>query len=394
MTLLLIFVTCALLVIALTMLMNVFVFPRLRASDTPATTPLVSVLIPARNEAAIIAQTVRKWQQQTYANYEVIVLDDNSDDDTATLARTAGATVITGKPLPAGWSGKSWACHTLSQAANGEILLFTDADVQWQPQALSGVIAQMQRTDVDLFTVWPTQQTETLPERLTVPLMALVILGYLPIVMTHYTPFSMFAAANGQCMAWRRNAYESIGGHQIVANNVLDDVTMARAAKAAGFSLRMADGNRLVQTRMYHDWQSVRDGFAKNILAGYGNSVFALLAATIFHWLLFIVPWLLLCVPDYRGWASLLIMLGISVRALSAAYTHQRVQDALLMPISALLMTVIAAQSIYWHYTGGPRWKGRTLSSDAETDHATAQPTKKDTSSWNPPSSSAQASAD
>ncbi len=386
MSYLLILIMWALVIIALTLLMNVFIFPRLQRTTPPADAPSVSVLIPARNEAAVIQQTIRKLKQQTYPNYEMIVLDDDSDDDTAHLARKAGARVITGEPLPPGWSGKNWACHLLSQAASGKILVFTDADVQWQPDALSAVVHQMQAADVDLFTVWPTQQTDTLPERLTVPLVALAILSYLPVIMTHYSPFALFAAANGQCMAWKRRAYEAVGGHRRVADTVLEDVTLARAARKAGFSVRMADGNHLIQTRMYSDWQTVRDGFAKNILAGYSNSVFALLLATVFHWLIFLLPWALLLTDEYRRWGIVLITMGLLIRMLSAAFTRQRLRDAFFMPVSVLLMTVIAFQSIRWHLTGGPRWKGRTLPNpnDNQTDNT----------QWNPSSSSAQASAD
>jgi chlorobactene glucosyltransferase len=386
MSYLLIAITWALVIIALTIIMNVFIFPRLKHTSPPENAPRVSVLIPARNEAAVIAKTVRKLQQQTYPDYEIIVLDDDSDDHTADLARSAGARVIAGEPLPPGWGGKNWACHLLSQAATGDILVFTDADVRWQPDALTAVVHQMQSRNIDLFTVWPTQHTKTPAERLTVPLVALAILGYLPVVMTHHSPFAMFAAANGQCMVWRRDAYHKVGGHQAVADTVLEDVTLARLARKAGFSLRMADGNRLIQTRMYSNWQTVRDGFAKNILAGYGNSVLALIAATIFHWLIFLFPWALLLTEAYRLWGIVMIAMGLTVRMLSAAFTHQRLRDAFLMPVSVLLMTIIAFQSIYWHYTGGPRWKGRTLP-NPNTSHT-------DNTPWNPSSSSAQASAD
>jgi chlorobactene glucosyltransferase len=110
---------------------------------------------------------------------------------------------------------------------------------------------------------------------------------------------------------------------------------------------------------MYQDWPTVRDGFAKNILAGYG-SVPALIGASFLHWLVFLAPYSLLW-TEYRLWAGLLIAAGLGIRALSAWFTKQRILDAVLMPVSVLLMTIIAARSLYWHYTGGTRWKGRQL---------------------------------
>jgi len=384
------FITGALIGITVMMISNVLFFPRLEQRTRPAQQPFVSVLIPARDEAAVIAKTISKHLKQSYTNFELLILDDSSSDATAEIASQAAQAdnrlqVISGKPLPDGWMGKSWACHQLAQMAAGQILVFTDADVQWQPDALSALIAQMQTTDVDLYTIWPTQQTDSWSERLVVPLMAFAILGYLPVIMTHYSPVPVFAAANGQCMAWKRASYFKTGGHQAVAGNVLDDVTLARIAKQNRFSLRMADGANLIQTRMYRDWCSVRDGFAKNILAGYGNSVFALAAASLFHWLLFILPYILLFMPQYRIWAVALILLGVGTRALSAAFTKQRVADAILMPFSVLLITRIATRAIHWHYSGGPHWKGRNLNHNQE-----------EISQWNenPSSSSAQALVD
>lgn len=357
-----------LLVFTCIMIMNLLIFPRVQDDITPDSTPFVSILIPARNEADVIERTVRHLLAQSYEHFEVLILDDASDDGTGDLARNAshGDTrlrIISGEPLPAGWMGKSWACQILGQQASGEILVFTDADVIWQPNALAGVLAEMQSADVDMVTVWSTQITKTFAERVIVPNIAMAILGYLPTVMVHYSPFSMFAAANGQAMAWRSDVYHALGGHEVVANNVLDDVTMAKVAKKNGYRIRMMDGNGQVLTRMYDDWRSVRDGFAKNILAGYGG-VFPLLMGIVLHWLIFMMPYVLLFLPNYRLMGVVLLLAGFSLRAVSAFFTHQRVLDTIFMPITVVLFTIISAQSIYWHYTGGPIWKGRKLGKD------------------------------
>lgn len=374
MILLILFITCALLVISLIAVMNVLLFPRLGTAQRVSTEklPLVSVLIPARNEALHIAGTVRALLEQDYPYFEVIVLDDDSTDGTAEITRSAGdgdsrLAVIQGKPLSAGWLGKNWACHQLARTASGDIFIFTDADVHWHQGALRAVINAMQITDTDLLTVWPTQITLTWSERLIVPLMSLVILGYLPVIGVHHTRFSALAAANGQCMAWRRDSYDIVGGHVPVRDNVLEDVTLARMVKQSGLHLCMMDGNQLISCRMYTGWTGVRDGYAKNILAGYGNSVFLLLLAALFHWGLFLFPWIWLAggenlAEGWPTWPLALIALGLLVRMLTAAFTRQRILDGLAMPLSVLLMTRIALQSIWWHYRyGGPRWKDRTV---------------------------------
>ncbi|MCX7669869.1 MAG: glycosyltransferase family 2 protein, partial [Anaerolineae bacterium] len=286
MTFVALFVTVVLLGMLGITLSNLLLFPRLTQTQPLAPGPQlpassfrsVSILIPARNEAAVIGETVRRMLAQTYPRFELIVLDDGSTDGTAEVARAAAAgdarlRVIAGEALPSGWAGKNWACHQLAQAAQGDWLLFTDADTVWAPGALAAVVAEAERTRADLLTVWPTQITVTWAERLVVPLMALVVIGYLPVFMVHYTPWSPFAAANGQCLLFRRRAYEAIGGHAALKGDVLEDVKFARRIKAHRLRLRMADGNGLVSCRMYTDWPGVRDGYAKNILSGYGGSL-------------------------------------------------------------------------------------------------------------------------
>jgi chlorobactene glucosyltransferase len=370
----LLFVTLALSTIALIAIASAITFPRLRAASVSGHQPQVSILIPARNEAAVIGQTVRRLLAQTCSHFEIIILDDNSTDNTAAIARAAGnddprLKILAGTPLPPGWLGKNWACHQLAQAASGEWLIFTDADGIWSPHALAALLAEIQHTQADLLTIWPTQHTVTWGERLVVPLMALVVIGYLPLPLVHHTPWSSFAAANGQLLAFRREAYQAVGGHTAVRGEIVEDIILARLVKKQGLRLRMADGAGIISCRMYQNWPEVRDGYAKNIIAGYGNKVIWLILATIFHWLIFLVPWLWLALgwldnslPGWPLWPLILIGLGVGVRMLTAAVTRQRLADALLMPVSALLMTRIAFQAIWWRWRyGGPRWKGRTL---------------------------------
>ena len=373
-------VAVVLLVFGLTALLNVLTFPRLSApvaaaTDAPASAALgrISVCIPMRNEVDGIARTVRAWRAQTHSNFELLLLDDQSTDGThaAALAAAAGdvrVRVLAGLPLPAGWLGKNYACQQLADAAQGSILVFTDADVTWEPMALAALANAMQALNADLLTVWPTQQTDTWAERLLVPLMALAVLAYLPLLAVHYLPWPVFAAANGQCLAFRRTAYLRSGGHAAVRANIVEDMAFAYAIKHNRLQLRMADGNSLMRTRMYTSWSTVRDGFAKNIRAGHGGTA-ALLLSTLLHCAVFVLPlvWLLLGwlapLPGYPLLALLLCALGIGVRALTAAFSRQRVWDALLMPLSALLMTVVALRALQWHWRGGANWKGRTYAS-------------------------------
>ncbi|HNT75309.1 MAG TPA: glycosyltransferase [Anaerolineae bacterium] len=359
--------------IAAIAIVNVLTFPRLDAAPPPPTFPLVSLLVPARNEAAGIAETVRRLLAQDYPCYELLLLDDHSTDGTADVARAAAGAdarlrLLQGAPLPTGWQGKSWACHQLAEAAHGELLVFTDADVAWEPGALARLVGEMQRRGSDLQTVWPTQITVTWGERLIVPLLAFVIVGYLPVLAVHHIPWSIFAAAIGQCLAFRRSAYHAIGGHAAVRASIMDDMAFAKAIKQRRLKLRMADAAGLIRCRMYRHWTEVRDGFAKNILAGHSHSLLLLLLSWAFHWLVFLAPWVWLGLgwlggpPGWPLWPLCLIGLGVGVRAISAALSRQRLADALWLPVSVILMARIATQAIAWKVRhGGVYWKGRLV---------------------------------
>jgi len=362
----------ALLVILAMMLLNSITFPRLSAAPQPAETPLVSLLVPARDEASVIGETVRRLLAQGYENIELLVLNDASSDGTGDIARQAASgdprfRIIDGSWLPAGWIGKNWACHQLAELARGDVLVFTDADVRWEPGALTALVGLLQRHAAGMAAVFPTQVMVTWPERLVVSLLMMVIMGYLPEIAVRLAPYPSLAAANGQCVALCRLVYDAIGGHSAVRDKIVEDVALARLVKRHEQRLVMMLADRLIHTRMYTGWAEVRDGFAKNIVAGHGGWL-GLLGSMLFHWLIFLLPWLWLvlgwAVPLGPGWpwfSLSLIALGIGVRALSAFVTRQSVGDALLMPISTLLMTIIACRALLWHFSGGVHWKDRVI---------------------------------
>jgi len=354
-----------LIVIALVAILNALTFPRLKTAKKLEKQPWVSILIPMRDEAQRVGATIQTLLAQDYPHFEIILLDDQSSDGSADVARCAakGDTrlkVINGMPLPEGWLGKNWACHQAAQHAQGDLMLFSDADVRWHPQALSALISQAERTKADLLTCWPTQQTVTWGERLTVPLMAFTILAYLPVLAVHHLPCRVFSAAMGQCLLFRRATYEQIGGHVAVRQRVVEDMAFAYAVKRARLRLRACDANGMLHTRMYFNWREARNGFAKNILAGHGNSVLFLLFSTLFHWWLFVVPWAL-ALFELSWQYALFGALGILTRMLTAVISRQRAADALLLPVSVVLMTVIAAQSLWQHWRGRAEWKGRQI---------------------------------
>jgi chlorobactene glucosyltransferase len=260
-------VAFALIILLMTALLNALTFPRIRLYNSPTPTQdiatqdetIISILIPARNEAAVIHETIRAHCASPMLNLEIILLDDGSTDGTAQVALDAAQgdprfRIINGTPLPPGWLGKNWACHQLSEAASGDRLIFSDADVQWGPGAHAALLETADHHQADMLSVWSTQRTETPAERLVVPLMALAIIGYLPEIMVRFSPLYVFAAANGQVLLFRRAAYDALGGHASVKDKIVEDVTLARNTKKLGRKLVMVDGSGRITCRMYQGW--------------------------------------------------------------------------------------------------------------------------------------------
>jgi hypothetical protein len=325
------------------------------------TAPLrVSLLVPARNEAATLPGTLPALLAQ--GADEVIVLDDASTDATASVIEAARALpggerlrLLAGAPLPLGWSGKNWACHQLAAAAQGDVLIFTDADVTWYPEALAAVTEAMQAEDADLFTLWPRQRCVTLGERALVPLVDLLLLANLPHPLVRALPFASLAAGNGQLMAWRRSAYAAVGGHAAVAREVLEDVRMAQRAKRARLRLTLRLGGALVVTRMYRSGGEAVAGFAKNVLAAAGGAPAALLAIWIANVAAYALPWLLAW-SDARWWP--LALAGVALRSVSDLKSGRGPQDALLQPFAPVALTPVIARALARR--GGYVWKGRS----------------------------------
>jgi chlorobactene glucosyltransferase len=221
----------------------------------------------------------------------------------------------------------------------------------------------------DMLTIFPTQLTVSWAERLTVPLMNFAILAYLLELLVRKLPAISLAAANGQVLLFQKEIYRELGGHKRVRAEIIEDVKLARQVKGLGYRLVIGLGHGMIKARMYTGWNSVREGFGKNILAGYGNQPIFLLLSTLFHLLIFVYPWLAMIgamIPapdlDMLVRAGVAVAMGIGVRAIAAVISRAILIDALWMPASVISMTLIALQGLRWHFSrSGPHWKGRSL---------------------------------
>lgn len=304
----------------------------------------VAICIPARNEEQNLNRCLDHALAQTYANTTVYVLNDRSADATGSILehykRRYGEKlqVLYGRTKPDSWLGKPNACAQLSQRAGGadkkDVLLFVDADTWLESGTAARTAGIFARDDVDFFTVWPEQRSGSRWERIVVPLIYYALLGLLPVVYTerkpHWMPAffhrryrDMFAAACGQFMAFRGTAYEAVGGHEAVRNEVVEDVMLARKVTQAGLKMRMYHGVDSVFCRMYDSEKSMFEGFRKNFLAGFDYNIplFVLMAAL--HLITFVLPLAVLLFAAFLPEAVSALSIGLSATLIVGAVLHR-----------------------------------------------------------------------
>ncbi len=385
------FAACSGLLIAQVGLQRVFsIAPCLQAApavDPPDTS--LCVVIPAYNEANNIGPCLSSVlaSDAPCRHWQVLVVDDDSTDATAETATRTAAQRDADKPrfdlLRAGprpsderWVGKNWACSKAMEQVRSQWVLFIDADVRLQPEALRRALDQAIREQADLFSLAPRLGCGCLAEWMVQPIMACLLgLGF-PIEATN-DPASEVAFAAGPFMLFRRSAYEAIGGHRALASEVVEDLALARGIKAGGFRLRYLLGLDAVDLRMYADLPSLWEGWTKNWLIGLDRDVGKALGAAGVVVLMFSIPWLLLpsalvlllLLPQLSLWWLLLLglsLLGIGQQLGLRDWQRRRFDVPLsywwLMGAGGLLLGAIGPVSVWRTLTGrGWTWKGRQL---------------------------------
>jgi chlorobactene glucosyltransferase len=317
--------------------------------------PLVSILVPARNEGQNIKSCLESLVQQDYPNYEILVLDDQSTDNTLEqIQQLAGQhpviQVLRGESAPPnGWNGKSYACHRLSEQADGEWLLFTDADTLHTAQSIRQGIQQALQLDVDLLSVMPYQITKSWSEWLMVSF----IMDFLPLLgfdLRRLWQGNGQAVANGQYLLVRRETYQALGGHAAISHALVDDFALAQHFVKAKRRIAFVSGAAMLACRMYHNAGEVWRGFTKNILLslqstqqwGFGS----ILAFAWGYSSLFVMPYLIFVLYPYK----LLALIGIvwlTLLRLIASFTARRSPaEALFTPLSAVGVMLLGLNAI------------------------------------------------
>jgi chlorobactene glucosyltransferase len=349
-------------------LFNIVVWPR--GSEEGRLEGRVSVLIPARNEARNIVKCVRGVLAGTQAPHEVIVYDDGSTDGTCEILERLTEVeprlrVVHGGELPPGWVGKVHACHRLTQAATGDVLVYLDADVIPEPSCLARLGSLFKGYDADVVTAGLRQVTITLAEQMVVPLLHLTYLAWLPLPFIWRTSDPRFLIANGQLLAIKRDALEKAGGWEAVRAEMVDDMALCRRAKAAGARVVFADGHRMALCRMYESRHDVFQGFSKNLYEGVGGRPIGLAIVFLLYGGVFLAPFvtLYLSFSGFRFllWPSLAgVGANLLIRGVMAARFRQIANTILLHPVGIAWVLAIAVNSFRWTRRGEITWRGRS----------------------------------
>lgn len=334
----------------------------------------VSILIPARNEQRSIESCLRAALSTENIDFEIIVLDDHSEDETAAIVREIAQTdprmtLATSPTVPSGWCGKQFACFVLAGLAKKPLLCFLDADVRLERNGLAGMVAALRDRRASLISGFPRQITVTPLEQLLLPLMHFLLLGFLPLDRMRKSQNPALGAGCGQLFIADGEAYRTVGGHAAICRSRHDGLTLPRAFRRAGFRTDLCDATRVASCRMYRSAPEVLTGLLKNATEGLGapkNIVpFSLLLA-----IGQIAPVILLFyIRNHRVSTALLIATFTATaasylpRMIGAFRFRQPLLAALLHPLAILILLGIQWFAVFGKLLHVPvQWKGRSYS--------------------------------
>lgn len=362
---------CLLFVISLS---NLRYLRRLDKYKPPASWPRISVLVPARNEEDNIGKCVSCLLAQDYPDFQLIVLDDNSTDRTWEIlqefaSKDSRLKIIKGKPLPDDWLGKHWACQQLSEAADGEMLLFIDADTMHEPDMLRRTASAMEGEKAALISVLPHQIVVSWSELLSIPAFYLGMLCGVPIGLTRLQTNSLLFACLGQFLIFRKDAYWASGGYAAVRQNIVDDLAIGRRINAMRLRYCLLDGYRHISCRMYTNFDQVWKGLTKSTFATFSFNPTLIIAMYLLILIIFISPLAVLVtaifIPGFP--VQVTIMAGIAEFLVVALWIfsnrrfHFPFYVVFIYPASVIFMTIIAMSSMVLTMQGKARWKDRIM---------------------------------
>jgi glycosyltransferase involved in cell wall biosynthesis len=343
--------------------LNVFFSPVLKTGRQKGD-PLVSILIPARNEEDHLDNILTDLQRQSYRNLEVLVFNDESTDRTKELAEGYAIAddrfrVIDSGGLPEGWLGKSHGCHQLAEQSRGDYLLFLDADVRLEPGLIENGLAQMQNHHLKMLSVFPQQEMQTWGEKMAVPVMNFILLSLLPMILTRESSRSSLSAANGQFMLFETNTYHHLKPHEQARKEPAEDILIARLYKKNGYKIQCMTGNQTIRCRMYKNLTEAINGFTKNIAEFFGGSLFT----AFLYWLIGTVGIFTVIFTQSPAFILLLLLFITGINLFVSISAKQSFKQNLFLAIPRqLILGVIIFLAFKNKLQKKTLWKGRNIS--------------------------------
>jgi chlorobactene glucosyltransferase len=348
-------------------------------SKIPEVAPLISVLIPARDEEIDIKPCLESLQKQDYPNFEILVLDDHSSDGTAKVVEQIAATddriqLLHGKTLPEGWAGKPYACYQLAKKARGSWLLFTDADTIHAPHTLRSTLAIALKYDSSLLSGFPRQLTTSLPQKIAIPVMYFVIMSWMPLWWLQRSSQPRPSLAIGQFLLFPTEEYWRFGGHRAVKTRILEDVWLGIEVNRSGGRHIAVDLSPIVSCQTYQGVGAMWDGVSRWIYSVASLSKLALLGLLVAGYIFFLAPfyWLwreLFVAADPSDWRLILIFqvaVIVFMRWLVDKHFHESIVSTVLHPLgfSFLILNGLYAGSRQ-AVGAGVRWKERLYNKES-----------------------------
>jgi len=349
-------------------------------SRSPQSAPLISVMVPARDEEDNIEICLKSLQAQDYPNFEVLVMDDHSSDSTAAIVRRMAAEdsrirLFHSEPLPEGWAGKPFACYQLAQRAKGSWFLFVDADTIHAPHMLRGVLPIAIESKTGMLSGFPRQIANSLPQKVAIPVLYFVIMSWLPIWWLHRSRKPRPSLAIGQFLLFSREAYWKIGGHRAVKSRIIEDVWLGVEINRSGSRHIAIDLSPVVSCNMYHDVGAMWEGFIKWMYSVAALSRIFLALLLVAGYFFFLAPfywlWRELFVA-YTGWGAIIgfqVVVIFGMRWLVDSRFKEPVVSAFLHPLGFSFLVLIGLYAFSRQVVGaGVRWKNRLYSKESAID--------------------------
>jgi chlorobactene glucosyltransferase len=358
---------------------NAITLDRLSFPPHKISSPRISVLIPARNEESNLPRCLDSLLEQDYDNYEIIVIDDNSTDNTGKIIgeyarKSPRITGLASKPLPEGWNGKAYACQQMAERAVGDYLVFTDADTIHGKSSLSWIVTNLENHSADFMSAYVQHTIGSIGEAILVPIVYLLTTLMIPIwlIPRKNHPFITFAI--GQLLVIKRGVYRSINGFYNVRNNIVEDLSLARFIKSLGFKTIFLDAKDHVSCRMYASYKAAYNGLSRAIFTAIDKSLIMLLGLVLLIFAVIEFPVIFLADSLKNGSFEYIINAavpaGLFLLAWLVMLSNRRLPLYLAVLYPVLFTNILVIAIVSYLKTGigkGVDWKGRLVK--CETDH-------------------------